>query len=1407
MKDRLYSFFKWDRDERPEIIEVRQRFYSQAVYPFIVFGLFAVVMGCLQASEDGQWGFAVLYAGSYLIFLFSARPGASYSLVFRSASLIFAIVVISFLVLVRIGLSGVGLELLVLAFALSSAMLGKKAGFILLGTGVLFSTIIGVGMVAGFIPVRMENMATSLSPLAWGTTLVVLAMVGVGLVMIPQMFLKRLVGSLTLLEERAAELERYNIYLKHNIEAREKAEKSLRESEQRFRSITEQITEAVYVTDREGIITYISPVSKGIFGVSSEEMIGQHFSRFLSEESMEAAFDAFSKIVEKGLPLNNQMLLLKRKDGSTFWGEFSGRDYVIQGAFVGSIGIIRDITEKKRMEDALFESGQRMALALHGAALGTWDWNVVTGEATFNDRWAEMLGYQLEEIQLNYKTWEEMVHPEDIPRVSMALNAHLEGRLDTYEVEHRLRHKSGEWLWVLTKGLVIERNDDGQALRVCGTHLDISDRKQAEEALFESEARYRTLFESAGDAIFLETKEGYIDCNTKTLELFGCRREDIIGHSPLDFSPVVQPDGIESAEKVKKYVKAVMSGLTQVFEWKHSKLDGTLFDTEVSLNLVELPSGPHILAMVRDISERKLAEQEREEQQDLIDNIMTASSIGISYARNREIIWANKAMEDLFGFTHESDYVGQDTRILYPTEEEYRRIGQILYDDTLKGQVTETDAIFGRKDGTIFYGLLRINFLTENDPEKGRIVSILDITERKRAEEALKEREENYRLLADNITDNIWTFDLESLCFSYVSPSVVDITGFTAEESMNRQLNEVLTPSSYEAATRLLEEELVNDHLADPSRSRTLEMEQFHKDGSIVWTEVSMSFIRDQSGRPISVLGVTRDISERKKLQSQLLQAQKMETVGTLAGGIAHDFNNILQAVLGYSELARQKVTTGKNVQHELDMVIQASNRASDLVKHILAFSRQNEPERKPLDMGLIVKEALNLLRASVPTTIEIRQEIGDTSDRVLADPTQLHQVIMNLCTNAAQAMKEHGGQLDVILASVTVDEFLASQYTELNPGRYLKLTVSDTGHGMDKETLARIFDPFFTTKEHGEGTGMGMSVVHGIVKNHGGAISVYSEPGKGSTFNVYFPVLDSGDSLLPIAPEPAVLATGTEHILFVDDEASLVEVACEMLELLGYKVTSRASSLEALELFRHDPYRFDLIITDQTMPQMTGVNLAKEVMKIRQDIPVILCTGFSAVITPEKARTVGIREFVMKPLLIEQLAGKIRNVLDAEKDRRPAPQRPIFPGPKTAVQAKAAVVRPSRFLKILLADDDQLSRRLAVSNLEKTGHLVVPVENGKEALVVHSRENFDLIIMDVEMPVMDGIQATAAIREKEKSTGSYIPIIAMTGHTSEEDKKRLREAGMDVVLSKPVGFAELNNTIEKIVNKDNSRD
>ena len=517
----------------------------------------------------------------------------------------------------------------------------------------------------------------------------------------------------------------------------------------------------------------------------------------------------------------------------------------------------------------------------------------------------------------------------------------------------------------------------------------------------------------------------------------------------------------------------------------------------------------------------------------------------------------------------------------------------------------------------------------------------------------IRESEQQYRLLADNISDVIWIVDLASLEFTYVSPSAERLQGFTPKEIIDLGLEKILTPESYDRAAAVIAEELEKENTDkdDPFRSKTVELEQYHKDGSTLWVEVTASFLRNESDEAVAILGATRDISERKhaekekaELETQLQQAQKMEAIGTLAGGIAHDFNNILAAVLGYTEMAQAEAKKGSKIHNNLQEVLTAGNRAKDLVKQILAFSRRAEPAMKPVQVNLIVKEAVKLLRASLPSTIEIQQHLKSQS-AIMADPTQIHQVLMNLCTNADHAMRSTGGILEVSLRDVTIESEFESRQLGVIPGAYLRLTVSDTGQGMTAQIKDRIFEPFFTTKETNKGTGMGLAVVHGIVKCHGGAVTVHSKAGKGTRVEVFLPIIRN--EMKPPTDSDESLPIGTECILFVDDEKALVDIGRQMLDRLGYAVECRTSSIEALDLFKNRPNQFDLVITDMTMPNLTGDKLAREMMRIRSEIPVILCTGFSDQISEEQALKMGIRKYILKPIVMQKLAQSVRSVLD----------------------------------------------------------------------------------------------------------------------------------------------------------------
>ena len=511
-----------------------------------------------------------------------------------------------------------------------------------------------------------------------------------------------------------------------------------------------------------------------------------------------------------------------------------------------------------------------------------------------------------------------------------------------------------------------------------------------------------------------------------------------------------------------------------------------------------------------------------------------------------------------------------------------------------------------------------------------------DISELKQAEAVRQQSEETYRLFIEDAHDCI--FITQNGSVAYANPSTERLMGYSQQELSELPFIDLVHPDD-----RPMVGNNHKNRLAGLDTPNYYSFRVRTRGGQERLLEINA--VRIEWQHTPAILCFVRDITEIKKMEQQLLQSQKMQAIGTLAGGIAHDFNNILAAMLGYTELCQMALPTDSKPVKHLQRVLQAGQRARDLVNQILAFSRQKDTDQKPVQFNLVVKETLKLLRASIPATIEFQEHIDTNTGIVLADPTRLHQIVMNLCSNAAHAMQETGGNLEVRLTNYTIENGDTPELPDLTPGVYIRLTVSDNGRGMDADTVKRIFDPYFTTKKQGEGTGLGLSVVHGIVAGMQGAIKVYSEPGEGTTFQVYLPRIEA--DVIPSDPTMEVLPRGAETLLLVDDEEDVLDMTRELLEGLGYTVVSRTSGVEAFHAFQTNPQRFDLVVTDQTMPKLTGIDLAAKIKALRSDIPVILCSGFSAGIAQQKLGTTRIQALLNKPVLKHELAAAVRTALD----------------------------------------------------------------------------------------------------------------------------------------------------------------
>ena len=558
--------------------------------------------------------------------------------------------------------------------------------------------------------------------------------------------------------------------------------------------------------------------------------------------------------------------------------------------------------------------------------------------------------------------------------------------------------------------------------------------------------------------------------------------------------------------------------------------------------------------------EQRRVEEALQKSEATLSTIFRAAPMGIGLVKDRILGWTNARLLEMTGYARE-ELEGMSALMLYESVEEFERVARVKHPQVLEQGTGTIETRFRRKDGTVMDILLSSSSIVPGDLSQGLVFTATDITERKRAVEALRESEEKYRTVVENSNDAIFIAQDEVIKFP--NTKTLDFTGYSADELGRMPFAVLIHPDDQEMVVERHRRRLTGQEVPTNYCFRIL-----RKDGNEEWVQLNAVRIA-WDGKP-ATLNVVRDFTQQRRLEAQLQQAQKMEAIGTLAGGIAHDFNNILTPIIVRTEIVLLDVHPDSPIRSHLEQVLRAAERAGDLVRQILTFSRQGEQQRNPLRMGLIVKEALKFLRSSLPTTIEIRQEIRAEA-AVMADPTEVHQVIMNLCTNAAHAMRRKGGLLDVRLHETALGPDEAGRVPGLNAGPYLRLSVRDTGTGMEPWMLEKIFDPYFTTKDKGEGTGLGLSVVHGIVSSLGGAIRVESKPGEGSLFTVHIPAMPS--SALPEAPEPeALMRGGQERVLLVDDEEIMLETVTAMLRKLGYDPDSKTDPREALEAFKANP-------------------------------------------------------------------------------------------------------------------------------------------------------------------------------------------------------------------------------------------
>jgi len=1058
---------------------------------------------------------------------------------------------------------------------------------------------------------------------------------------------------------------------------RGKTIRSLKENEEFFKAITQNSTDIIIIVNRRGRITYVNPAVERIMGYPPEALIGRSAFDFIAKADLPRAVYDFGKAVLTKNAVIPNCFEVRHKDGSTRMLEGVGKNMFSNPSVRGFVMNVRDITERKKTEEeldayrkrleklveartadleksnealrfqlleskavqeALRKSEERFRTLIQESS----DIISILDDQTrfvFNSPSVDAIfGYPPE--YLLGKSPFEFIHPDDLDRVRAAYNTVLNRTHSGILTEFRFRKGDGSWIHLEALGQNLFDYPGINGIVI--TSRDVTERKRTEEHLRESELRFKEIADMLPEAVFeadMNLRLTFV--NRKAVQFFGYNEIEA-GQKLHCLDMIIPADRERAVRNFKERLKGTIEG---PIEYTAQRKDGTTFPALIS-SMVVMQNGKAqgFRGILIDLTETKKAEESIRASEQMIRSILSTTPMGIGLTVDRKIKWVNEAWMRIFGFVDNEACMDQPISILYSSEEHYEESRRSVYTILKNAKIASIESFMTRQNGSIFPAQINVAPLDPSDLKKGSISTITDISEWKRMEQSLRESEERYRLALEATSDGLWDWDISTGVVNY-SPAWYRILGETIQNLF----------SAWESRMHPHEKDSVlislKAHLEGNGEGWHFEHRLRTAEGQWKWVLGRGSVItRDKNGKPLRMVGTIIDIDDRKLLETQLTQAQKMEAIGTLAGGIAHDFNNILGSISGYTELSLLKNRSQDSRERDLAHVLKACDRAKNLVNQILLFSRRREGEKKPVDVTIIVKEALKLLRASLPSTIKINQHWPPEPLWVVADPTHIHQIIMNLCANAAHAMRDNGGVLDVSISGCPVNGKSHPIHHGTKKGPYVHFKVSDTGHGIEPSILDKIFDPFFTTKEQGEGTGLGLAVVYGIIKSYDGIINVESKIGRGSAFDIYLPSAEGNDQGTEKKQENMPIK-GSERILIVDDEKDLVVVMSQFLGSMGYEVTTSTSSPEALKIFRDEPHGFDLVITDMTMPQMTGLKLSRAIHDTRPGIPIILSTGYDIAITEVEAKENGIRELVRKPFRFNEFSVLIRHVLD-----RPSP-------------------------------------------------------------------------------------------------------------------------------------------------------
>jgi len=1023
-----------------------------------------------------------------------------------------------------------------------------------------------------------------------------------------------------------------------DIDARKRAEDALRRSEERYALAVAGSDDGIWDYDFATRRIFASARARELNGLppgpETQPMDEWLASLPLHPEDVPRRREAMEAHLAGKTPAYEGEFRLRQPDGVYRWRRIHGlciRDAA--GRPQRMAGSISDIDARKRAEEALRVSEERYALAVAGSDEGIWDYDFAAGKVFTSARARELLGLPPGGAETQpIGGWAEglPIHPDDKSVWQAAREAHLAGETPAFQGEWRMRRPDGSYRWVRVHGLCV-RDASGQPYRMAGSISDIDARKSAEEALRTSEQRYALAVAGSDDGIWdFDFVNRRVFASARARELSGLPPGPEV--EPMDdwFRRIpIHPEDVPYRTTA---MQAHLDGRTAAYEgeYRMRQTDGSYRWVRIHGLCVRDAGGKplRMAGSISDIDARKRAEEALRTSEEHYRAIFNAAADAL-VLRDPEarVVDVNPAFLQISGYTR--DEVISGTRWIFALPE-MAELAREMHRRTIAGESVRFEMKARRKTGELIDVEMRAVPIRYRGQQHA-LGMARDITAQKRAQEALRASEEQYRAIFNAAADALVLRDAQANVVD-VNPAFLQISGYSRDEVINQSW--FFPPAQATELARSMHRRTI---AGEPVH---FEMQARRDDGELIDVEVSAVPIRYR-GKP-HALERARDVTaqkraeaERARLEGQLLQAKKLEAIGTLAGGIAHDFNNILSAALGYGEMAQREAAAGTALKRHIDAVMSAGLRAKSLVERILAFSRSGMGERVPVHVESVVAEALDLVAASLPAHVRLERVLHANEATVMGDPTQIHQVVMNLCANGAQAMKTPG----VLTVSLeVVDKPGSTVATSVLSGRrYVRLTVRDTGTGIAPNVLERIFDPFFTTKGVGVGTGLGLSLVHGIVTELGGGIDVESEPGKGAAFTVYLPWSEA--IATPAATEQAIARGAGETILIVDDEEALVRLCEEMVARLGYEPVGFASSAAALEAFRANPERFHAVLSDESMPELTGCELARAVRTLRPGMPVVLMSGFVSPALAARARELGVAEVLSKPLVERDIA------------------------------------------------------------------------------------------------------------------------------------------------------------------------